>query len=424
MHALAHHFVHQLSLSCGRSINSSAQQVVTQFKVSLVGLTEILMSKEPWYVRCIKPNESKQPVCSSSSNPGLPPTGRFDDVLVRHQVKYLGLMEHLRVRRAGFAYRRKFEIFLQRYKALCPETWPNWRGSAGEGVRRLVRHLGYTPDDYKMGRTKIFIRHPRTLFATEDAFQLCKHKLATRIQAKYKGYRVKGNYIKQREAATKIETCWRGLMARKEKDKRQWAVKVIKKFIKGFMTRHDAAGADNSEYLTYVRQSYLTRLKDSLPLSLMEREAWLTPPPIMQEASQLLKRLYTRHMVRLYVRGITPQRKAQMLLKLQSSNIFKGKKENYPFSVCVPFCNTRIAEEDISLKVLQMIRPERVQYSVPVVKYDRNGFRPRLRQLLFTLEAAYLLEEAKVKQRIDFTSLKGVSVSNFKRQLPDPTRHI
>lgn len=40
--------------------------------------------------------------------------GRFDDMLVRHQVKYLGLMEHLRVRRAGFAYRRKYEIFLER----------------------------------------------------------------------------------------------------------------------------------------------------------------------------------------------------------------------------------------------------------------------------------------------------------------------
>lgn len=39
----------------------SSFQVVTQFKNSLVGLTEILMSKEPWYVRCIKPNESKQP---------------------------------------------------------------------------------------------------------------------------------------------------------------------------------------------------------------------------------------------------------------------------------------------------------------------------------------------------------------------------
>lgn len=47
------------------------------------------------------------------------------------------------------------------------------------------------------------------------------------------------------------------------------------------------------------------------------------------------------------------------------------------------------------------------QYSVPVVKYDRNGFRPRLRQLIFTLEAAYLVEEAKIKQRMDYGSLKG-----------------
>uniref|UniRef100_A0A8D2ZIK2 Myosin IHb n=1 Tax=Scophthalmus maximus TaxID=52904 RepID=A0A8D2ZIK2_SCOMX len=372
------------------------ETVVTQFKSSLVGLTEILMSKEPWYVRCIKPNEAKQP-------------GRFDDVLVRHQVKYLGLMEHLRVRRAGFAYRRKYEIFLQRYKPLCPDTWPNWKGTAAEGVRCLIKHLGYKSNEYKMGRTKIFIRHPRTLFATEDAFQVCKHKLATRIQAKYKGYRVKGDYLKQKEAATRIETCWRGLMARKEREKRSWAVKVIKKFIKGFMTRNQPACSENTEYLAYVRQNYLTRLKENLPKTVLEKDSWLTPPPIMQEVSKLLKQIYIRLMVKKYVRGITPQRKAQLLLKLQTSSMFKGKKENYPFSVCRPFLDTRI--KDINIKVLQMILHE--QYSVPVVKYDRNGFRPRLRQLIFSLEAAYLVEEAKIKQRIDYSFLKGVSVSNL-----------
>lgn len=45
--------------------------------------------------------------------------GQFDEALIRHQVKYLGLMEHLRVRRAGFAYRRKFEVFLKRYEGLA-----------------------------------------------------------------------------------------------------------------------------------------------------------------------------------------------------------------------------------------------------------------------------------------------------------------
>lgn len=54
------------------------------------------------------------------------------------------------------------------------------------------------------------------------------------------------------------------------------------------------------------------------------------------------------------------------------------------------------------------------QYSVPVVKYDRNGFRPRLRQLIFTQEAAYLVEEAKIKQRIHFNSLKGYEKDQFR----------
>uniref|UniRef100_A0A672GHL0 Unconventional myosin-Ih-like n=1 Tax=Salarias fasciatus TaxID=181472 RepID=A0A672GHL0_SALFA len=313
----------------------------------------------------------------------LPPPAHFDDVLVRHQMKYLGLMEHLRVRRAGFAYRRKYDIFLQRwYKPLCPDTWPNWKGTAAEGVQRLVKHLGYKSDEYKMGRTKIFIRHPRTLFATEDSLQVCKHQLAT-----------------------KIENCWRGLLARKERERRAWAVKVIKKFIKGFMTRHQPACVDNSEYLAYVRQNYLTRLKDNLPKTVLEKDRWLTPPPIMLEVSQILKKIYIRHMVRQYVRGITPQRKAQLLLKVQTSSMFKGKKENYPFSVCRPFVDTRISESTTLYCCL-------FGY-VPVVKYDRNGFRPRVRQLIFTQEAAYLTEEAKIKQRIDYSSLKGVSVSNL-----------
>ena len=38
----------------------------------------------------------------------------FVEDVVHHQVTYLGLMENLRVRRAGFAYRRKYELFLNR----------------------------------------------------------------------------------------------------------------------------------------------------------------------------------------------------------------------------------------------------------------------------------------------------------------------
>ena len=110
----------------------------TQFKGSLSKLMDILMSKEPSYVRCIKPNDYKK-------------SAVFDLEIVGHQVKYLGLMENLRVRRAGFAYRRTFGVFLERYKSLCPKTWPHWKGSPETGVDVLMKYLGYNKDHYRMG---------------------------------------------------------------------------------------------------------------------------------------------------------------------------------------------------------------------------------------------------------------------------------
>ncbi|XP_037536368.1 unconventional myosin-Ih [Nematolebias whitei] len=376
------------------------ETVVTQFKSSLLKLTEMLMAKEAWYIRCLKSNESKQ-------------QGQFDEALIRHQVKYLGLMEHLRVRRAGFAYRRKYEDFLKRYKPLCPATWPHWRGQPADGVELLAQHLGYLPDEYKMGRTKIFIRHPRTLYATEDAYEKCKHDLATRLQAKYKGYKAKGEFRKQKEAATKIESCWRGAQARKEKEKRAWAVKVIKKFINGYINRGQAKNTDNSEYLAFVRQSYLNRLKNNLPKTVLDKTTWLTPPSVLTEASEMLRKLHYRLMVRKYVRGITPQKKVQLQMKFVTSSIFKGKKENYPHSITQPFVNSRISDQEINMGVLSMIRKEQIKYSVPVIKYDRNGFKPRPRQFILTQTAAYVVEEAKIKQRVLYMSLKGISVSNL-----------
>ena len=56
-------------------------------------------------VRCIKPNEVKSALT-------------FDHERVRTQVLYLGLLENVRVRRAGFAYRTTYEKFIERFKIL------------------------------------------------------------------------------------------------------------------------------------------------------------------------------------------------------------------------------------------------------------------------------------------------------------------
>ncbi|CAO2616686.1 Unconventional myosin-Ic, partial [Lemmus lemmus] len=201
------------------------ETVATQFKTSLLQLVEILKSKEPAYIRCIKLNDAKQP-------------GRFDEVLIRHQVKYLGLMENLRVRRAGFAYRHKYEAFLQRYKSLCPETWPTWAGRPQDGVAVLVRHLGYKPEEYKMGRTKTFIRFLKTLFATEDSLEVRRQSLATQIQAAWRGFHWRQKFLRVKRSAVCIQSWWRGTLGRRKAAKRKWAAQTMGRLIRGFILHH------------------------------------------------------------------------------------------------------------------------------------------------------------------------------------------
>lgn len=62
---------------------------------------------------------------------------------------------------------------------------------------------------------------------------------------------------------------------------------ICSRFIKGFMTRNQPACVDNSEYLAYVRQNYLTRLRENLPKTVLEKDSWLTPPPIMKEVCDI-----------------------------------------------------------------------------------------------------------------------------------------
>uniref|UniRef100_G1PDR4 Myosin IH n=1 Tax=Myotis lucifugus TaxID=59463 RepID=G1PDR4_MYOLU len=373
--------------------------VGTQFKTSLSSLLEILISKEPSYIRCIKPNERKEP-------------SKFDDFLIRHQIKYLGLMEHLRVRRAGFAYRRKYEHFLQRYKSLCPDTWPHWRGPPAEGVERLIKYIGYKPEEYKLGRTKIFIRFPRTLFATEDAFEFSKHQLVARIQATYKACLERRVYVKKRQAAIKLETHWRGALARKEAERRKWAVLIVRRFIKGFIQRDKPLCPDNEEFVVFVRKNYILNLRYHVPKNVLDKR-WLRPPGILQNASDLLRKMCVRNLVRKYCRGITAERKALMQQKAVASAVFRGKKEGYAESLNKPFANSRIDEGDINPKVLQLIGNEKIQYGIPVIKYDRKGFKARQRQLILTQKAAYVVELAKIKQKIEYSALKGVSTSNL-----------
>ncbi|GCB79458.1 hypothetical protein scyTo_0017893, partial [Scyliorhinus torazame] len=213
------------------------------------------------------------------------------------------------------------------------------------------------------------------------------------------------------EAIT-IQSWWRGGVGRRIATRRKHAAHTIRRFIKGFIYRHRPRCPENEYFLDYVRFSFLMKLKRNLPKTVLDK-SWPVAPPALSETSELLRDLNMRNMVQIYCKRITPEWKQQLEQKVVASELFKDKKDNYPQSVPKLFVNSRIGTNEINNKVLQLIESDKIKYAVAVVKYDRNGYRPRVRQLLVTADSVFIVEEAKLKQRIEYTNLNGISVSSL-----------
>lgn len=161
----------------------------TIFMKSMSDLVQTLLSKEPFYIRCIKPNDIKSATV-------------FDDVRVDHQVRYLGLLENVRVRRAGFVHRQRYDKFLLRYKMLSQYTWPNFRGNSDrEGVKVLLEEKRLF-NDCKFGHTKLFIRSPRTLFQLERERNEMIPNIIIFLQKQVRGWLARQQYKKMKAART------------------------------------------------------------------------------------------------------------------------------------------------------------------------------------------------------------------------------
>ncbi|CAI1558951.1 hypothetical protein SEUBUCD646_0K00970 [Saccharomyces eubayanus] len=154
-------------------------------------LVETLSKAEPSYIRTIKPNQTKSP-------------DEYDDYQVLHQVKYLGLQENVRIRRAGFAYRQTFEKFVERFYLLSPDCSYagdyTWDGDTLEAVKLILRDASIPGKEFQLGVTSVFIKSPESLFALEDMRDKYWFNMAARIQRAWR------RFLQRRiDAAIKIQ---------------------------------------------------------------------------------------------------------------------------------------------------------------------------------------------------------------------------
>ncbi|PVG02990.1 myosin-1 [Serendipita vermifera] len=166
-----------------------------KIKASAGALVENLMRAQPSYIRTIKSNENRSPT-------------EYDSKAILHQIKYLGLQENIRVRRAGFAYRNTFEKMIERFYLLSPATSYAgdyiWSGDAKSGCERILKDTGIAKEEWQMGVTKAFIKNPETLFALETMRDRYWHNMAARIQRAWRNY-----WRYKNECATRIQRFWK-----------------------------------------------------------------------------------------------------------------------------------------------------------------------------------------------------------------------
>nr|XP_023023710.1 myosin heavy chain, muscle isoform X22 [Leptinotarsa decemlineata] len=170
--------------------------VSSAYKEQLNNLMTTLRSTQPHFVRCIIPNELKQP-------------GVIDSHLVMHQLTCNGVLEGIRICRKGFPNRMVYPDFKLRYMILAPATMAKEK-EAKEAARKCLEEIGLDADSYRVGHTKVFFR-AGVLGQMEELRDERLGKIVTWMQSWVRGYLSRKEFKKLQEQRLALQVCQRNL---------------------------------------------------------------------------------------------------------------------------------------------------------------------------------------------------------------------
>ncbi|CAF1179599.1 unnamed protein product [Adineta ricciae] len=263
-----------------KSITSVTRRPLTAgtlFRNSMISLSNLLSSKQPFYVRCIKPNDEKSPTL-------------FDQTRVEHQIAYLGLLENVRVRRAGFCHRAPYDRFVQRYKIIdCIRSRLYPRGApTRENAAYICQEL-HLNNDVAYGTTKLFIKQPISLFQLE----------------------------------------------KKRTEGLQFIVTILQKYTRSWhqyrlFRREISAIKIQNVYRKYRARSYISKLNElfrnvASTDDLGKNIRWPAPKPGFVPMNNLLKQMYQRWRAFKVIQRIPADQRATFELKLLAGDYLKER---------------------------------------------------------------------------------------------------
>ncbi|XP_041862212.1 unconventional myosin-Vb [Melanotaenia boesemani] len=206
-----------------------------QFRQSLQMLMDTLNSTTPHYVRCIKPNDLKEPFM-------------FDPKRTVQQLRACGVLETIRISAAGYPSRWTYEEFFSRYRVLLQGYQSQQHAQAL--CRQAMSQLIPDPNQYCFGKTKVFFR----------AGQVA---LLERLRAE-----------RLRMAAVVIQSWVKGWLARIRYSRIVWATVTIQRYCRGGLARRLALILRYTKAALVIQKTY--RMLVVRQLFLMIRQATIT----------------------------------------------------------------------------------------------------------------------------------------------------
>ncbi|XP_037958091.1 unconventional myosin-VIIa isoform X2 [Teleopsis dalmanni] len=173
-----------------------------KFRNSLDLLMRTLSSAHPFFIRCIKPNEFKKP-------------NQFDKDLCVRQLRYSGMMETARIRRAGYPIRHTYKDFAERYRLLLPGKSPINQNNYRSVTEEICKKLLPKNSDHQFGRLKVFLKDcDDNYLETERSRKILKSIIT--LQRGFRKVLFMRYLRKYRQAVVTIQKTWRGHKQRRD----------------------------------------------------------------------------------------------------------------------------------------------------------------------------------------------------------------
>ncbi|XP_075252941.1 unconventional myosin-Va-like isoform X4 [Convolutriloba macropyga] len=183
-----------------RNTKNLRKTVGGQFKDSLKHLMDSLNSTTPHYIRCIKPNDQKEPFA-------------FDPKRAVQQLRACGVLETIRISAAGFPSRWSYNDFFKRYRVLMHSGNIDRDNVAKTCEYVLTKYIN-DPDKFQFGKTKIFFRAGQVAYL--EKIRLDKLKAACiLIQKTLRCFTARKLFLLKKKSIVKIQKVARGFMARR-----------------------------------------------------------------------------------------------------------------------------------------------------------------------------------------------------------------